>query len=79
MWILADVATRESAVEELLEFLAGKDAEHGSDVEQDGKEQAQEPDWDAVKLPKAFREEHMLVLWQGCFYCTFWEVCLYAR
>lgn len=26
-------------------------------------------DWDNAKLPKQFREEEMLVMWQGCFYC----------
>lgn len=69
--------TREDAVEHLLVYLSGtgdlaegekQDLDKGVDDESMGGDDATTT-WDAVKLPKAFQEEQLNVLWQGCFYC----------
>ena len=70
----ADVETRETAVEDLLDFLSGRDVNEaaGDDDNADGAalELDAEPEWDAAKLPKTYREDNMKVLWQGCYYCV---------
>ncbi|KAK9900572.1 Nop52-domain-containing protein [Cystobasidium minutum MCA 4210] len=75
----SDKETREDAVEHLLVYLSGKGdlAEtEKQDLDNDGQGVAMEQQ-DAstslkdVKLPKAFQEEQLNVLWQGCFYCMY--------
>lgn len=44
------------------------------DLDKDGEGERLEAEdaaatWEDVKLPKAFQEEQLNVLWQGCFYC----------
>lgn len=46
------------------------------DLDKDGQGEAMEAEdattsWKDVKLPKAFQEEQLNVLWQGCFYCEY--------
>lgn len=62
-------------MEDLIAYLSGSEGVQ-QEEEQEGLEDTEkeetsvkEPEWDEVKLPKAFRREQMLVLWQGCFYC----------
>lgn len=65
----SDTNTRETAVNSLLDFLAGFG--EGSDVRHDESHTDEENEWDSEKLPKSFREDQMLILWQGCFYCMY--------
>ena len=56
----------------MLDFLSGRDVAEaaGEDGSAEGTAGEAEPDWDAVKLPKTYREDNMKVLWQGCYYCA---------
>jgi len=74
-----DVETREDAVEHLLVYLSGRgdlDEEDKQDLDKNVEGEVMEAEgatatWNDVKLPKAFQEEQLNVLWQGCFYCEF--------
>lgn len=78
IYLCIDKQTREDAVEHLLVYLSGRGdlAEiEKQDMDKDGEGATLEAEeaavaWNDVKLPKAFQEEQLNVLWQGCFYCT---------